>query len=136
MIQIHLPFLSLQKALETRLSADMSPIKVFNVIPDSQAFPYITIGEFNLVQTEQKGFSLFILTGVVNVLSNYEGAAEAQTIASSVTASVTSSNFDLSADTFKIHWTKFTSASLATRWSEVLSSHLSVLSLSFDWLIS
>ncbi len=94
------PLLPLQKAVYNRLKSNLT-VPIYDAVPESAVFPYVTIGEDTSVDWSTKLTSGQEVTHTLHVWSQYIGMTEVKDLIDQVIQALTISPLDMSADKFK-----------------------------------
>jgi hypothetical protein len=89
---------SLQVALYNRLKNDVAisaKAKVYDAVPDTTVFPYITLGEDTVIPYDSKTFDGEEITHTLHVWSQYKGKKEVKEIMSLIIEAVIKSPLSL-----------------------------------------
>lgn len=96
------PGVALQRELYERLSAEITDISTYDVVPQGTAMPYISIGEDFVIRDDTKDITGEIATLTIHAWSNKAGKKEVKTLTGRIEAAVFKSNLDLSGDGFQV----------------------------------
>jgi len=96
-----IPLNALQKGVFSILT-QYQTTPVYDAVPKSAVFPYVTLGEFTSKFGGAKGIDISDVSLQIHIWSRREGKAEVNGIAEDLAAVLTSWPIDLSADDFNV----------------------------------
>lgn len=99
------PLHPLQEALYTRLTSAVSPVVVYDDVPDGAAFPYVTLGESTETDISPKGAGFYEATHTLHVWSRYKGFKQCNEIIDSIAAAF-ETPLDMAADGYTDCYTR------------------------------
>jgi hypothetical protein len=131
---IRLPSNAIQKAVVTRLKADVANVTVGEFIAEDSTMPFVVVPSPYVRNQSTKTMNRFAATMAIDVFSSYEGAKEVVEVSDQICQVLTSAfSLDLSAEHFGLVGPVFVDArpSIETNGA-TLRRHMV---LSFDFII-
>lgn len=96
-----IPLSALQTGLYSLLTTGQTT-PVYDDVPSSASFPFITLGAFTCKQNGSKNVSIWDISQQIHIWSEYQGKKEVNGIANDVSTVLSAIKIDLSASRFNV----------------------------------